>query len=127
LAGLPLHRESLCPGLLGRLLPPGSLEGVVDPAHEPADGRGRILVPRVDDIGRAEPARQVELFLGEVDRDDAGGAGQACSLDSVEADPAASEDRDARPRPDPAVLRTSKWRTPWSCSIRPTSIAFAGV
>jgi hypothetical protein len=55
----------------------------------------------VDDIGRAEPARQVELFLGEVDRDDPGGAGQAASLNGVEADPAAPEDGDARPRPDP--------------------------
>jgi hypothetical protein len=84
-----------------RLLPARGLEGVVGPVHEPADRRGRILLARVDDIGRAEPARQVELLLRDVDRGDAGGAGQPGSLDGVEADPAAPEDRDARPRPDP--------------------------
>src|SRR5262249_11710409 len=73
---------------------PDRLEGVVDATRRHLDDR-RHGVPggSVDDVGRAEACREVELPGGGVHRDDACGTGDATALDDREADAAAADDR----------------------------------
>jgi hypothetical protein len=86
-----------------------ALEGEVDAAVGQLDDHlldGLVVVVRVDAVGGAQLAGQLELALVDVDGDDAAGLGQARADDRREADAAQPEDGDA--------LTLS----PWRCSAR---------
>src|SRR5205814_7831896 len=80
------------------------LEGVVGAAaREIADGGDGVVLPGVDRVCGAEPARQLELRGHHVDRDDLGRAGSHAALHAGEPDATEPEDGhrgaglDARP------------------------------
>ena len=81
--------------LLGGLLQADGLEGVVHAAAgELAHLADRVALRRVDGVGGAELAGQLELRLEHVDGDDLAGAGDGGALDAVEADAAAPDHGD---------------------------------
>ena len=93
------HRERL----LARRLPAERLERVLDATtRELLHLAHRIAGRRVHGVGGAERTRAVELLGGDVDRDHARGTGDHRALHDVQADAAATDDRDRRARVEPS-------------------------
>src|ERR1019366_2458810 len=72
-------------------------ERVVDAgAGELANLRDVVVAPPVDDVGRTERARELELLVDDVDGDDPLRAREPRALHDREANAAAADHRDAR-------------------------------
>jgi hypothetical protein len=86
-----------------------ALEGEVDAAVGHLDDHlldGLVVVVRVDAVGGAQLAGQLELALVDVDGDDAAGLGQRAPM---------TAERPMPPSPKMATLSPS---SPWRCSSR---------
>src|SRR5204863_7718790 len=83
------------------------LESVID-AEAPgqrAHRLHRVVFGAVDEMRRAEPARDLLLRLELIDRDDLAGAPDARALDDREADAAAAEHRNGLPGLEPRTAQ----------------------
>src|SRR5581483_9253782 len=92
--GRPARVRAHAHRLRERLGRPDGAEREVDASGQVAHLPDRVARRRVDDIGGAEHTRQLELLGGDVDGDDARGAGELRALHDGEADAAAADDRD---------------------------------